>query len=76
VQRGAKVASYLITLKGASLLGNANVSTSMQTLVNYPRTPFHGDNMGSNPIGDTTHINKLEAEATSLPFGGDAMVTN
>jgi hypothetical protein len=42
-----------------------------------PRTPpFHGDNTGSNPVGDANHINSLEAGAGSTSTDGDAVVTN
>ena len=32
----------------------------MQTLPNTYQTRFHGDNTGSNPVGDATKINSLD----------------
>ncbi len=37
---------------------------------------FHGDNTGSNPVGDANQFNKLEEAARSLLFAGDSVVTN
>ena len=37
-----------------------------------PRTPpFHGDNTGSNPVGDANQFNKLEVEGNSSASAGE-----
>ncbi len=41
-----------------------------------PRTPpFHGDNTGSNPVGDANEFNWLRCEQRAAPHSGDAVVT-
>jgi hypothetical protein len=37
---------------------------------NSPETQFHGDNTGSNPVGDANKITDLAAKAPFLPFLG------
>jgi hypothetical protein len=40
----------------------------MQSLPKPPRTRFHGDNTGSNPVGDANKLKDLE-EIESKPEG-------
>src|SRR5580692_9502022 len=40
-----------------------------------PRTPpFHGDNTGSNPVGDANQFNSLEKSGASSSFLGNGSV--
>ena len=50
----------------------ANFAQPMQILLKTYRTRFHGDNTGSNPVGDTNKTNNLQVKATRKHFGGVA----
>ena len=40
----------------------ASIAQPMQTHPKCPKRPFHGDNTGSNPVGDANKINNLASE--------------
>jgi len=56
-------------------MGLVRFAQPMQTLQQAPKKPFHGDNTGSNPVGDAKKIKNFNAHAAFKAFAGDSVVT-
>jgi hypothetical protein len=63
----------------ASLLNNITVEEPKLRLTTVGKmvllSLFHGDNMGSNPIGDAKESRPFCVSHSSTPFLGDSVVT-
>jgi hypothetical protein len=53
------VIAILLALKLVQHLGVSTVPYRPRRLARPRTPPFHGDNMGSNPIGDAKYFNNL-----------------
>src|ERR1039457_2107979 len=54
----------------------ASFAQPRQSLQQWPEKPFHGDNTGSNPVGDANKINNLDRSKLIARNAGDAAGTN